>query len=172
MVKRKATAILESLKEEPVVQEPTPPPSEPSMTLPSEPSLTLPPPPVEEPPKPVKRVEKRKLNEDNDLMKFQKKLEERESRLEMRLENMIQRKFMEVKNLAKPVMNYKPKQPAPVQRIQPRAEPRYEPRYEPRHVPQYDEYEGYATQEEYEDEEEVVPAIPEKSLLYNKIFGC
>jgi len=166
-VKRKATAILESLKEEPVVQEavvqePTPPPSEPSMTLP------LPPPPVEEPPKPVKRVEKRKLNEDSDLMKFQKKLEERESRLEMRLENMIQRKFMEVKDLAKPVMNYKPKQPPPVQRIQPRAVPRYEPR----HVPQYDEYEGYATQEEYEDEEEVVPAVPEKSVLYNKIFGC
>jgi hypothetical protein len=168
MVKRKATAILESLKEEVVVQEPTPPPSEPSMTLPP----TLPPPPVEEPPKPVKRVEKRKINEDSDLMKFQKKLEERESRLEMRLENMIQRKFMEVKDLAKPVMNYKPKQPPPVQRIQPRAESRYEPRYEPRHVPQYDEYEGYATQEEYEDEEEVVPAVPEKSVLYNKIFGC
>jgi hypothetical protein len=170
MVKRKATAILESLKDlpEPVVQEPTPPPSEPSMTLPP----TLPSPPVEEPPKPVKRVEKRKINEDSDLMKFQRKLEERESRLEMRLENMIQRKFMEVKDLAKPVMNYKPKQPPPVQRLQPRAESRYEPRYEPRHVPQYDEYEGYATQEEYEDEEEVVPAVPEKSVLYNKIFGC
>lgn len=175
-MKRKATAILESLKEEPV-QEPSPPPSESSV----QPQLTIPPPPVEEPPKAVqeepkavvapqepKRVPKRKASEDPDLLKFQRKLEEREARLEMRLENMIQRKFMEVKDLAKPVTNYKPKQPAAIHRIQPRAEPRYEPRHESsRHVPQYDEYEGYATQEEYDEE----PEIPAKSVLFNKIFG-
>jgi hypothetical protein len=104
-------------------------------------------------------------------VKFQRKLEEREARLEMRLENMIQRKFMEVKDLAKPVMNYRPKQPPPIHRIQPRTEPRYEPRYESRHVPQYNEYDdGYLTQEESEEDE--VPAVQEKSVLYNKIFGC
>lgn len=171
-MKRKATAILESLKEEPV-QEPSPPPSESSV----QPQLTIPPPPppVEEPkavvaPQEPKRVPKRKASEDVDLLKFQRKLEEREARLEMRLENMIQRKFMEVKDLAKPVTNYKPKQPAAIHRIQPRLEPRYEPRYESsRHV--YDdnhEYEGYATQEEYDEE----PEIPSKSVLFNKIFGC
>jgi hypothetical protein len=170
MVKRKATAILESLKEEPV-QEPSPPPSESSV----QPQLTIPPPPVEEPkvvvvPQEPKRVPKRKASEDPDLLKFQRKLEEREARLEMRLENMIQRKFMEVKDLAKPVTNYKPKQAAAIHRIQPRPEPRYEPRYESsRHAyNDNDEYEGYATQEEYDEE----PEIPSKSVLFNKIFGC
>ena len=169
MVKRKATAILESLKEEPV-QEPSPPPSESSV----QPQLTIPP-PVEEPkvvvvPQEPKRVPKRKASEDPDLLKFQRKLEEREARLEMRLENMIQRKFMEVKDLAKPVTNYKPKQAAAIHRIQPRPEPRYEPRYESsRHAyNDNDEYEGYATQEEYDEE----PEIPSKSVLFNKIFGC
>lgn len=179
MGKRKATAILETLKEEPV-QEPSPPPSETSSV---EPKLTIPPPPIEDPPKvevspkvvpedlkpsgpqEPKRAPKRKAGEDLDLLKFQRKLEEREARLEMRLENMIQRKFMEVKDLAKPVTNYKPKQPSAIQRIQPRVEHRYE---SSRHVPQYDEYEGYATQEEYDEE----PQIPVKSVLFNKIFGC
>jgi hypothetical protein len=159
MGKRKATAILESLKEEPeVVPETVPkvvPEIVPEVVMESKPEPTIP--------------QKRKAVQEKDIYKlmdekitkfkntkddFQKKMEERESRLEMRLENMIQRKFMEVKSLAQPVQNYKPRQPAEVIRVQPVRE-------------KYQEWDGYATQEE--EEEEVRP--PVKSHLYNKIFG-
>jgi hypothetical protein len=79
---------------------------------------------------------------------------------------MIARKFMEVKNMAQPVRNYRPPQPPHVQRVKIARPPPPPPVYYTPDEDEEDDYAGYATQEEEEIIEE-----PKKSDLFCKIFG-
>jgi len=139
---RKATKILKALKELP--DTPPEPIEESVVELEKEPE-PAPEPPA--PPAPV--VEKRKRKEKDpiaeELKRMRKSQEDAQHLLEARLEGLITRKFIEIKNLPAP--------PTIKEII--------------REVPVYkekeDDFSGYLTQEE----EKPV----EKPRLYNKIFG-
>jgi hypothetical protein len=166
MAKRKSTKILEALSQ---VETPDVPVENPEEEKTVEESIIAPvvtpaPIPMELPlpPKKKPRVEKDPLAEE--IKKLRKMQEDQENRLEHRLEGLIARKFMEVKSLARPVSNYKPKMHAPIQRLKVSEQYKRQPVYEE----EEEDYSHYLTQEE--SEEEVVKQ-PQRSMLYSKIFG-
>ena len=165
MVKRKSTQILEALSappkvEEPIVEIKVDEPAKETVIVAESPIVYSAPPVVPDAPKKKPRAEKDPYAEE--LKKIRKFQEDQQNRLEARLEGMIARKFMEVKNMSQPVRNYKPQQPPPIQRVKfTRSSPTY---YTP-DEDEEDNFTGYATQEEDMEEE------PKKSELFCKIFG-
>jgi hypothetical protein len=164
MGKRKSTKILEALSEpiaeEPVVEPVVEPVAEPI----TEPEPIIAEPVKEFPAAPKKRVRVEKDPLAEEIKKLRKMQEEQEHRLEHRLEGLIARKFMEAKNLARPVAQYKPKMHAPIQRLKVAEHHHHQPAYQPSYEDE-DEYSNYLTQEESEEEPQP------RSMLYSKIFG-
>jgi hypothetical protein len=165
MAKRKATKILEALTQP--TESPVQPATleEPPLEKPVEniETIVMETPAVEKPLlMPVEVATKKRKEKDplvEEMKKMRKFQEDQTKQLENRLEGLIARKFMEIKNSSKPTYNYKPPSKPPIQRVR---------------VKEYeseDDYGGYATQED-----EYVPPAPanygdRRSELYSKIFG-
>ena len=170
MAKRKSTKILEALSAPPKVDEQPieikvdEPLKEPIIVVAETPVACTPEVVVPDAPKKKPKPEKDAYAEE--LKKMRKFQEDQQNRLEARLEGMITRKFMEVKNMAQPVRNYKPYQHPPVQRVKYARPPPPPPVYYTPDEDEEDDYGDYATQEE-----DVVEEEPKKSDLFCKIFG-
>jgi hypothetical protein len=169
MVKRKSTKILEALTQEDVPLE-TPAeekPEEKTIEQPTPAPIVTPAPlPIEPPSAPKKKMRMEKDPLAEEIKKLRKMQEDQENRLEHRLEGLIARKFMEVKSMARPVSQYKPKMHAPIQRLKVSEQYKRKPMYEEEE--EEEDYSHYMTQEESEEEE---VKQPQRSILYSKIFG-
>ena len=168
MVKRKSTKILEALTQEDVPLETPEKPEEKTIEQPTPAPVVTPAPlPIEPPSAPKKKMRMEKDPLAEEIKKLRKMQEDQENRLEHRLEGLIARKFMEVKSMARPVSQYKPKMHAPIQRLKVREQYKRKPMYEEEEEEEED-YSHYMTQEESEEEE---VKQPQRSILYSKIFG-